>query len=112
MWLVGRCGKIFYSADGGNTWEDHFVRGDARLYAVAFADQERGWIVGKNYDREQPRPLMMETLDGGRSWRELAVLPETTVIFSDIDVLMTPDGAVGWAVGDGGLLVRLVPRAS
>ena len=106
IWAVGDCGNVYFSADRGGTWKDRSLDSDAILWAVEFVDDERGWVVGEAVGTG--RPVLMETVNGGRTWGEALVLPETSGAPRDISVLETPDGLVGWAVGDGGLLLRLL----
>ena len=46
--------------------------------------------------------LILETVDGGRTWREAFIDPGTRAVLKDIDVLTTASGIVAWAVGDKG----------
>lgn len=73
LWAVGHDGVILHSADGGRSWERQ--RADPRqpestdpdrgrpLLDVLFVDAERGLAVGAY-------SLMLETVDGGRTWVE------------------------------------------
>jgi photosystem II stability/assembly factor-like uncharacterized protein len=91
-WAVGHLGVILHSADAGASWQaqsydatlpaptdaqgaDAFSNAlsaaeqenedaveEARLNAVAFADEQQGWIVGEF-------GLILHTTDGGQTWK-------------------------------------------
>jgi photosystem II stability/assembly factor-like uncharacterized protein len=87
-WAVGHFGTVLHSPDGGLSWKpQEFEAGfppgtpesgmgvisdsekdnegavaEARLNAVAFADDNRGWIAGEF-------GLVLHTQDGGRTWK-------------------------------------------
>lgn len=47
-WMVGEWGEIFYTQDGGSSWEkvDHEAS-SAALKAVSFPDETMGWAAGR-----------------------------------------------------------------
>ena len=54
----------------------------------------------------------MDTQGGGKTGRPNAGGGQSAFGFiQDMSVRITPDGIVGWAVGSGGLLLKLVPAA-
>ncbi|MCH8102562.1 MAG: hypothetical protein IIB28_05350 [Chloroflexi bacterium] len=112
VWAAGDCEQVIFSADGGATWEDrslHTVNG-TNFTDIEFLDDQTAWIAGMQYDPE--RPVIMETHDGGKTWRPNAAVEQSAFGFiQDMSVRITPDGIVGWAVGSGGLLLKLVPAA-
>ncbi len=86
-WAVGNFGTVIHSPDGGESWqtqeydagppateegsggvvstaeeENQGAAGEARLNAVAFADEQQGWIVGEF-------GMVLHTVDGGSSWK-------------------------------------------
>ena len=86
-WVVGNCGVIMSTADGGESWG--LQRGPdcsgPNLRRVFFADAERGWAVSA---MEGP---LFATRDGGKTWNEQPAAPLTDVFFAD--------ASHGWAVG-------------
>ena len=108
MWAVGDCGAVIFSRDGGKTWEDRSMRSDIDFEAVDFVDDQTAWVAGRRYGPD--RPVVMETRDGGRTWQRAFLAEEFSGYVSDIVVKVTSAGLTGWAVGDGGLLLELVPR--
>ena len=63
-WAVGSAGSIYYSANGGKTWERQLgeqERSDFR--EVLFYDDKNGWIAGEG-------GMLLETQDGGENVAE------------------------------------------
>jgi photosystem II stability/assembly factor-like uncharacterized protein len=86
-------GMILRTDDGGNSWR--MVRRGAvhaRLYAVDFVDDKRGWAVGWGY--------VLTTDDGGHKWKAVG---EKRVYGNDVEFLSANDG---WIVGQNGALHR------
>ncbi|MCC9607449.1 YCF48-related protein [Blastopirellula sp. JC732] len=70
---VGDHGVIWSTNDGGSHWTQTPSGVDVELHAIAFADAEKGWIVGGQispYSRIS-RGVVLRTIDGGRNWREI-----------------------------------------
>ena len=88
--VSGSNGQIYLTKDGGGTWKiESPVPGNFDFSDVWFADEKRGWLTGSR----SSRPLLMQTLDGGESWKEIAV---------DFDILPTSVcfvGGQGWLAG-------------
>lgn len=76
LWAVGDRSMVVRSTDGGKTWISSQVKmqsdlsggesmaaADPVFYDVAFADEQRGWIVGEF-------GKIMYTSDGGVTWAE------------------------------------------
>jgi photosystem II stability/assembly factor-like uncharacterized protein len=133
-WAVGHFGTILHSPDGGLSWkrqefEAGFPEGtpdsekgvisdaekenegaaeEARLNAVAFADDQRGWIAGEF-------GLVLHTEDGGRSWKRqpsasgkllftLKVLDQKRILAagSEGTLMETKDGGRSWSAIEAG----------
>lgn len=76
------------------------VQGEKRSFNdVAFSGNKIVWAVG--YDKGDPQKLHYST-DGGRSWQEKTI-PTNGFILS---ALSFPDMQNGWAVGNGGFILR------
>jgi hypothetical protein len=77
---------VFWSADGGRTWESHQVALTGPGLQVAAAG-DRAVVV------DWPRAEL--TTDHGRSWRsvELPAVPERFTV-ADLTVVVTPDGGL------------------
>lgn len=95
--LTGGGGSIITSDDGGQNWQEaKFLGGrpEAKLNAVFFIDDKRGWAAGNG-------GTLLATDDGGRTWKSRAM--ETAVNIFDIEFF---DRNKGFAVGDGGIILR------
>jgi len=61
-WVGGGYGDIYYTRDGGNTWElGYATQGFAEITSIVFIDTLHGWAEGQNM------PLLYSE-DGGSSW--------------------------------------------
>jgi photosystem II stability/assembly factor-like uncharacterized protein len=66
--------RVFYSADRGQTWTvaPTPIRSDsasAGIFSIAFADANRGIVVGGDYSKDkEDRANVAITADGGRTW--------------------------------------------
>ncbi|MCH7735476.1 MAG: protein kinase, partial [Chloroflexi bacterium] len=106
IWAVDDCRGVYLSVDSGQTWAARKIPFDGRLTALAFWDEQTVWIAGALDDRKWP--VILESRDGGRSWEEVFRAEEPLGAIKDIVITETAGGPVGWAVGDGGLIVKLV----
>ncbi len=61
---VGSNGTILRTEDGGETWKRVDKNLREWLYAVAFADEKRGYAVGA-------RGIILRTDDGGDNWKDV-----------------------------------------
>jgi photosystem II stability/assembly factor-like uncharacterized protein len=67
-WVVGENGKIFHTADGGNSWSQQ-VSGTTRdLASVHFIDENTGWAAGGWQDGSSF--LVLKTTNGGETWED------------------------------------------
>lgn len=68
---------LLESEDGGLTWNEPFrrLRG-ATLDRAQFADDKTGWIAGQTMVPTPRDPFLLLTTDGGKSWRQHALLEE------------------------------------
>lgn len=92
-WVVGQLGKIFYTPNGGQSWQEQASGTDLLLTAVDFAEQTRGWIVGE-------RGVVLHSDDSGASWTS----QHSGTPYPLFDVDFT-DQNTGWAVGHWGTIV-------
>ena len=118
-WIVGEEGSIFHSADGGESWvlQENGVpvvrripKGEPprpreplpelevppdrlTLFAVQFADPQRGWTVG--YYADVAESVVLGTHDGGANWQVEHI--QSGELLRSLFVL---DANHAWAVGD------------
>ncbi len=68
---------LLESDDGGLTWAEPFKRlRGATLDRAQFADDKVGWIAGQTMVPTPRDPFLLLTTDGGKSWRQHALLEE------------------------------------
>jgi photosystem II stability/assembly factor-like uncharacterized protein len=100
-WWVGtRVGKLFYSDDHGDTWTRRtgFAgEGSGEVKSIRFADELTGFMAHNSKywgDITTGRANLLQTVDGGYSWKVLAT-PDN-LGFTDITV---DDANAAFAVG-------------
>jgi photosystem II stability/assembly factor-like uncharacterized protein len=102
-WIAG--GSSYYdciflkTTDGGKTWEKTSTSTVNLINDFFFKDTQHGWAVGQN---SESRGVVLETSDGGEHWT-------TTIknLSAPLKAIHFKDG-VGWAVGDNGLILKMV----
>lgn len=70
-WYVNGYGKIFRTTDGGKTWEKQFEQKGSFFRAVAFLDEQVGFVgtVGTDYFPNVSDTIpLYGTVDGGATW--------------------------------------------
>jgi len=107
IWAASGCGDVIFSADDGQTWDNRSPQEGVEIVSVAFLDERTAWISGRLHDTDSP--VVLGTSDGGKTWRRAFQEPALVGYVSEMVVRETEAGLVGWAVGDGGLLLELVP---
>jgi len=104
---AGQPAVIYRTEDGGKTWNKvHQEGGEAFFDAIQFIDVQRGYVLG---DPIGGKWMILETLDGGRSWHSLAKLPdavqgEAAFAASSSSMLADSEGLV---FATGGTVARL-----
>ena len=107
-WAVGSAGKIYHTADSGQTWERQLGEAQVDNFRdVLFYDEQHGWIAGDS-------GVLLETQDGGENWKSLRSQTRQRLIgvhFTSLEpkwgwamqrdgtVLYTTDGQA-WTAGD------------
>lgn len=82
-WCVGTGGRIYQSTDDGANWEEKFSGTGCDLNAVAFIDENFGWIAGDG--------IVKRTTDGGETWDDSYASPDE---FLKIQFLSLSEGYV------------------
>lgn len=71
---AGQPAVIYRTEDGGKTWGKAHQEGKEAFFdAIQFVDAQRGYVLG---DPIGGKWMILETLDGGRSWHSLTNLPD------------------------------------
>jgi len=102
LWICGSDSGIASSSDGGVHWEVRNHEAEtAKLLSIGFADSKLGYAGGEG-------GLLLLTVDGGASWKQLPAMfsePVLDLSFSDTQhgivltpgaVLYTNDGGKSW----------------
>ena len=94
--------------DNGLTWREvhERVRG-AGLDHLQFADVETGWTSGLSFAPLPQDPFLLQTTDGGKTWRSHAIFNETR--FGSIQQFFFEDKKSGSLVIDHGAGQRRRP---
>ena len=68
------------SDDNGNTWREVHsrIRG-ASLDHIQFADADTGWASGLSLFPLPQDPFLLQTTDGGKTWRQHAIFSESRI---------------------------------
>jgi photosystem II stability/assembly factor-like uncharacterized protein len=103
IWIVNNTGEIYYSGDGGTTWdkqESPVQKDKILLTDCEFIDTKTGWIPGLY-------GTMLHTTDGGQTWQaqETPADNETGSTFHLFSVDFV-DKQNGWAVGEWNTVLR------
>ena len=107
-WVVGSLSKpqgrtkemvvvdslVFYTDDGGASWQRQPVPTKNELIHLDFVSEKRGWIVGT-------AGTILYTQDGGDTWR--AQNAGTTATLYHVDF---QNEDLGWIVGERGTILR------
>ena len=90
---VGYQGSIYYSHDGGETWQKGKSPTEKLLYSISMADKDHGWAVGQ-------LGTILRTNDGGATWvlQPNLKADEKSHLF-DVHAI---DRDNAWAVGEWG----------
>jgi photosystem II stability/assembly factor-like uncharacterized protein len=91
-WIVGYCGCIIRTSDGGLSWEVQHSGVNADLIGVCFINENYGWVTG-NFG------TILHTKNGGATW---SVQKSTWASGSYISSIYFKDSLNGWADGVNG----------
>ncbi len=89
-WAVGENPNIYYTKNGGQTWNEHYIPGDF-LNSVQFISIDKGWAASNNF-------LYFST-DTGRTWN-------TYPYNGDINCIFFINELYGYAVGENGYILK------
>ena len=90
---AGYHGSIYYTKDGGESWNKGETGTHRLLYAISMADAQHGWAVGQ-------LGTILRTDDGGESWKSQKNLKEKEA--SHLFGVHAIDANTAWAVGEWG----------
>ncbi len=83
---VGERGAVCLSSDFGQTWETLAVPYECRLTSVCFLTNRVGWLGGRRDVSGRPAgaAVLLETRDGGATWRDLSQASEATAAMDGV----------------------------
>ena len=93
-WIFGNYGAIFFSSDGGTTWNKQESGVNVLLGDASFVNKDEGWAVGV-------AGTVLHTSDAGKTWK----LQKSNTEKDLLDVFFL-DAQHGWAVGEQGTLIH------
>jgi photosystem II stability/assembly factor-like uncharacterized protein len=106
-WAVGSSGALLRTEDGGVSWVVMRRPTEDALRDLYFTDESRGWLVCERSiyllkEKYEPRTYLMNTTDGGATWRRVNVTAK------DVDARLVralfTTGGSAWAFGEEGAL--------
>lgn len=92
-WAVGSGGRIYVTANSGNTWTMQTSPTSRNLSKVCFVDTQHGWACGGWGDNTSY--LVIRTTNGGANWQDLSF---GSTAYSCDDVYFC-DSLNGWICG-------------
>lgn len=80
-WLVGSPNKIYFTFNGGKTWNNRAIRAEESnklglIYGMSFFDGRRGYIVINDKTEEGIQSKIYYTKDSGISWELINTINE------------------------------------
>jgi photosystem II stability/assembly factor-like uncharacterized protein len=99
-WACGDGGSVIKTEDGGDSWSSLVEAKQEILQALFFLDSNNGWVAGTVDDLISLIPVLRRTTDGGKTWTQ------SKYPGGPINCIRFVDGKIGFAVGDGGLVMK------
>ncbi|HKP11100.1 MAG TPA: YCF48-related protein, partial [Blastocatellia bacterium] len=91
-----RVGVVVKTTDGGKTWQETILEqqgvADIRINAMAFGDQDTGYVVGRTLGDDA---IMFKTTNGGQTW----TFSRLGTVKQIPTCLFMADGQTGWMGG-------------
>lgn len=109
-WVAGSNGTLIKTIDGGSTWKRLLPLTKDTLHDVYFADEQNGWLIAerdvlKLKTNDEPRSYLLQTEDGGVSWRRIFLKTQTN---ARLLRLVFADAGRGWVFGESGVVLATV----
>ncbi len=93
-WISTSSGQILATENGGAAWNSKTL-GETNLQDICFVDEFLGYTVGNG-------GAIHKTYDGGDNWAA-----DNSGVSVNLNALHVVTSTCGWAVGDGGTILRL-----
>ena len=108
-WVLGRNlngNSIFYTKDGGKHWEEQLFLKNYFISDLNFVNHREGWAVGGLFSNNGVHSVILNTTDGGRTWRKL----EKTIGVALYGIGYAGKGTL-YAAGGSGMILKYVDPA-
>jgi len=93
-YIVGDCGTILKTINGGITWNSLSIETSVSLISVYFTDSNTGYAVGQN-------GMIIKTTDAGLNW----TIQESGTT-EDLYSVQFPDADTGYISGSNSILLK------
>jgi photosystem II stability/assembly factor-like uncharacterized protein len=93
---------VLRTTDSGNTWNEERREPDSNgaiYHSVTFISQTTGWVVGSQISDGSVHPLIIQTVDSGKTWQKCKVN-----VPGGLRAVSFFNAAVGWAVGTNSIV--------
>ncbi len=104
--------RVFHSGNRGKTWQVaetpmHPANASSGIFSLAFKDEMNGIAAGGDYQKPEGSdlPNVMQTHDGGKTWRVFTATNPAGLYFSSVAVMSTREIDVNVAAGTKGLVI-------
>ncbi len=94
---------IFKTTNGGTTWSPTTMVGVSEINAIHFSNTTNGYVVGELGE-------MGKSVDGGNNWSVDTVI--SALSFIELNDVYFLNAQAGFAVGDGGTILRYLGSSS
>lgn len=106
-WAAGSRGTLLETTDGGKSWQAKAPPTPDVLRDIYFSDDQSGWLLcdANVYElkgKEDPRTYLMQTTDGGETWKRINIRG-IDVDTRLVRAVFSPGGR-GWAFGEAGTI--------
>jgi len=101
MWVGDDDGRLWYSLDGGLTWEERAGwtgSGTGEVRALHFVNDYVGFMV---HNSAAPVGTVLQTINGGYTWRTVPTPTNT-----GLNAIWAVDSSMFVVVGDDGVVLR------
>lgn len=89
---------LLLSRDKGRTWTTTLsFASETWIDEVAWGDQDHGWVVASSPKGDELQTILLQTSDGGATWRRQTTLPQLDESFRPPQLAFV-DSLQGWAL--------------